>query len=95
VVLKRVINDNCEREDVNGRLCSAILESACRAAQIVGTRLAGLDIICRDPGVPLELSGGAIIEVNATPGLYYHHRTDSSTPIANRVLQRVFDLATD
>ncbi|HVB83067.1 MAG TPA: hypothetical protein VNE82_24350 [Candidatus Binataceae bacterium] len=97
VVLKRVINDNSEREDVpaNGRLCPAIVEAACKAARVVGTRLAGLDIICRDPGVPLERSGGAIIEVNATPGLYYHHRTDASTPIADRVLKRVFDLATD
>lgn len=98
VLLKRVINDNASRENVpaNGSLCSAILGSACKAAEIVGTRLAGIDVICSDPNVPLEISGGAIIEVNANPGFYYHyHMTDSGFPIADRVLNRFFDLATD
>jgi len=98
VVLKGVINDNggSDNVPVNGRLCEAILESACRAAKVVEARLAGIDIICSDPAVPLEVSGGAVIEVNTAPGLYYHyHRTDSSIPIADRVLHRVFELATD
>jgi cyanophycin synthetase len=98
VVLKRVINDNAGRENVpaNGCLCFAILRSACKAAEIVDARLAGIDVICSDPNVPLELSGGAIIEVNATPGFYYHYcRPDSGFPIADRVLNRFFNLATD
>ena len=98
VMLKGVINDNGGSDNVpsNGLLCAAILESALSAAKVVGARLAGIDIICRDPAIPLEVSGGAVIEVNTAPGLYYHyHRTDSSVPIADRVLRRVFDLATD
>lgn len=96
VVLKRVINDNGGRENAsaNGRLCSAILESARKAAQLVGVRLAGIDIICRDPSVPLELSGGAIIEVNTTPGFYYHyHAAGASFLVADHVLNRFFSVA--
>jgi cyanophycin synthetase len=97
VVLKQVINDNrtCDNVPANNRLCSAILESACKAAQIVGVRLAGIDIICGDPTVPLDVSGGAVIEVNAAPGLYYHYNRDTheDAPIADRVLNRTFNLA--
>ena len=95
VVLKRVINENSGRENVsaNGRLCSAILETACKAAEVVGARLAGVDVICRDPSVPLERSGGAIIEINGTPGFYYHYAAESASPVADEVLNRFFDLA--
>ncbi len=94
VVLKHVVNDNATAENVsaNDSLCGAIMESACTAAQLAGARLSGVDIICQDPGVPLESSGGAIIEVNANPGLYYHyHPTDTGFPIAEEVLKRYFD----
>lgn len=92
VTLKRVINDNRGSENIpaDGRLCSAILDAACKAAAIAGTRLAGVDIICRDSSVPLNVSGGAIIEVNATPGFYYHYDGgfDCVVPVANQVVAR-------
>ncbi len=97
VVLKRVINDNRTPENApaNGCLSPAILDSARKAVAVVGVRLAGVDIICRDPGVPLERSGGVIIEVNTTPGLYYHCRaTDSRFPVAEQVLNRFFNAPT-
>jgi cyanophycin synthetase len=98
VVLKRVINDNATRDNVaaNGSLCPAILESARKSAKVVGARLAGVDIICRDSRVPLERSRGAVIEVNTNPGLYYHYRAgDSTFPIAEHVLKRFFDATPD
>ena len=94
VLLKHVVNDNGTAENVsaNDCLCAAIVESARNAARLLGTRLTGVDIICQDPRVPLESSGGAIIEVNANPGLYYHyHPTDSGFPLAEEVLRRYFD----
>ena len=96
VVLKRVINDNgtCENVPANGRLSPAILETARKAVELLGVRLAGVDVICRDPSIPLECSGGAVIEVNTNPGLYYHYRAaDSSFPIAEQVLNRFFTAA--
>jgi D-alanine-D-alanine ligase-like ATP-grasp enzyme len=94
VLLKRVINDNGTTDNVaaNGVLCPAIIESARKAADVIGARLAGIDLICRDPGVPLEDSGGAVIEVNANPGLYYHYRpADSRYRVAENVLTRFFN----
>jgi cyanophycin synthetase len=91
VFLKRVINDNGTTDNVaaNGVLCPAIIESARKAADVIGTRLAGIDLVCRDPNVPLEDSGGAVIEVNANPGLYYHYRlADSKYQVAEDVLTR-------
>jgi cyanophycin synthetase len=93
VELKRVINDNCAdgNESANGYLCGAILDTTRRAAAVLGLRLAGVDVICQDPLVPLEQSGGAIIDVNATPGFYYHYRrVGTSFPVADHVLQRFF-----
>jgi cyanophycin synthetase len=97
VGLKRVINDNSTRDNVpaNGRLCPAILDAACRAAAIVGTRIAGVDVICTDPTVPLEVSGGAIIEVNATPGFYCHtvKQGASTFHVIERVLSKALQAA--
>ena len=56
VFLKRVINDNGTTDNVaaNGVLCPAIIESARKAADVIGTRLAGIDLICRDPAFHLK-----------------------------------------
>ncbi len=93
IVLKRVINDNgtADNRPANNILCSAILESACKAAHVIGARLAGVDLICSDPSIPLEHSGGAIIEVNVNPGLYYHYSSERNNyPITKEVLSRFF-----
>ena len=95
MILKQVVNDNGTPENIsaNGILCEAILESARRAAQLVGTRLAGVDVICRDATVPLECSGGAVIEVNANPGLYYHYRAaEAAFPVTQQFLRRYFNV---
>jgi cyanophycin synthetase len=96
VFLKGVINDNGTTDNVaaNGVLCPAIIESARKAADVIGARLAGIDLICRNPGLPLEDSGGAVIEVNANPGLYYHYRpADSRYQVAEDVLAKVFSIS--
>ncbi|MCU0466403.1 MAG: cyanophycin synthetase [Anaerolineae bacterium] len=42
------------------------------AAQIMALDVAGIDIVCRDIGRPLAEQGGAVVEVNAAPGLRMH-----------------------
>ena len=42
------------------------------AAQVLGMDVAGIDIICDDLSRPLREQGGAIVEVNAAPGLRMH-----------------------
>lgn len=93
VVLKRVINENrtADNRPANDLLCSAILETARQAALRMGVRLAGVDLICSNPAVPLECGGGAIIEVNANPGLYYHFSPErDGHPIVEKVLTSYF-----
>lgn len=45
---------------------------AVEAARMVGLDVAGIDILAKDIGRPLESQGGAVIEVNASPGLRMH-----------------------
>jgi cyanophycin synthetase len=42
------------------------------AAQILALDVAGIDVLCRDIRRPLREQGGAIVEVNAAPGLRMH-----------------------
>jgi cyanophycin synthetase len=90
VKLKTVINDNAgaENESAARLLCRSILSDGARAAAAVGARLAGVDIITTDPSVPLAESGGVVLEVNTTPGFYYHyHKHDGPFPVARHVLR--------
>lgn len=47
-------------------------ELAVRAARIVGLDIAGIDITCKDISTPIKEGEGAIIEVNAAPGIRMH-----------------------
>ncbi len=42
------------------------------AAQVLALDVAGIDLLCSDIGRPLSEQGGAIVEVNAAPGLRMH-----------------------
>ncbi|NLM97783.1 MAG: cyanophycin synthetase [Halanaerobiaceae bacterium] len=53
---------------------------AVRAAQIVGLDIAGIDIVAVDIRVPLYQQKGAIIEVNAAPGIRMHHYPEEGEP---------------
>ena len=45
---------------------------AVAAAQMVGLDIAGVDMVCETLQKPLEEQGGAVVEVNAAPGLRMH-----------------------
>ena len=59
-------------EDVTDAVHPEVAARAVEAARIVGLDVAGIDVIARDVTVPLEQQGGAVIEVNAAPGLRMH-----------------------
>jgi cyanophycin synthetase len=95
VPLKTVINENrgVENETVSHLLHPSIIADGARAVRALGARFAGIDIITRDPTVPLLESGGVVIEVNGTPNLYYHyHKADGATPITTLLLRRLLKL---
>jgi cyanophycin synthetase len=92
VRVKQMVNENALQENTraNGILCKEIIASARRAAEVVGIRLAGVDVICRDPSVPLSASGGVILEVNAPPNLYYHDLEARNASVAKAILDAYF-----
>ncbi|MEO1131571.1 MAG: cyanophycin synthetase [Cyanobacteria bacterium J06639_1] len=61
-----------------------------RAAQIIGLDVAGIDLICPDVTVPIHESGGAIVEVNASPGFRMHLAPSEGIP--RNVAQPVIDM---
>ena len=81
-----------ENEPACAILCPEIIAAARTAAEVVGLRLAGVDVICRDPSLPLAASGGAIIEVNAPPFLYYHHLEGRDVSVAAMILKAYLEV---
>lgn len=61
-----------------------------RAAQIIGLDVAGIDLICPDITVPVTETGGAIVEVNASPGFRMH--LAPSEGIARNVAEPVMNM---
>lgn len=90
--LKQAINENAiqENEPASGLLSPEIVTAAVRAANLVGVRLAGVDVICRDPSLPLAKGGGVVLEVNAPPNLYYHSRDGRDVSVARAILDAYF-----
>jgi cyanophycin synthetase len=76
-------------EDVTGLVCAALKKDAGSVAETLGSRFIGVDLITKDPTIPLEDSGGAIIEANTTPGLHHHYdsRREKFPEPALRVIQ--------
>jgi cyanophycin synthetase len=64
-------------EDVTDLLPASTRRLCVRAAAKVGLDVAGIDIVCRDIGQPLAEQGGAVIEVNAAPGIRMHEHPSS------------------
>jgi cyanophycin synthetase len=94
VALKTVTNENRieDNETVRGPLADELVAEAARAAELVGVRLAGVDVITTDVTVPLAASGGVVIEVNGTPGLHHHYHVADragATRVAVPILERL------
>jgi len=74
IAVKTVINENRAAENAPVQTVSADVVRQCRlAAESVGARLAGVDVVANNLRVPLAESGGVVLEVNTTPGLYHHY----------------------
>ncbi len=58
--------------DVTDDVHSELAACAVAAAQQIGLDVCGVDVVCDDVQRPLQEQGGAIIEVNAAPGLRMH-----------------------
>ncbi|MEX0707304.1 MAG: cyanophycin synthetase [Woeseia sp.] len=63
-------------QDVTGKIHPDTALACVRAARKVGLDVAGIDVVCPDIGLPLLAQGGAIIEVNAAPGIRMHEQVN-------------------
>ena len=69
-----------QAEDVTDLVHPDNIFMAERAAKIVGLDIAGLDIMSTDISLPLLENQGAIIEINAAPGIRMHEYPSSGKP---------------
>lgn len=58
--------------DCTGEMHTSNRELSVRAARAIGLDVAGVDLVCEDISRPLASQNGAVIEVNAAPGLRMH-----------------------
>lgn len=68
--------------DVTDEVHPDIAECAVMAARMTGIDICGIDVICSNLSRPLEEQGGAVIEVNAAPGLRMHLQPSYGKPRA-------------
>ncbi len=78
--------------DETERLHPEIAAACVVAAQTVGLDVAGIDLIAEDIGQPLEAQRGAIIEVNASPGLVMHLKplVGKPRPVGEAIVKHLF-----
>jgi len=76
-----------------GSVSDELVAEARRAVEALGLRLAGIDLATPDLGRSLAAAGGAVIEINGTPGLHYHYLVrdpEGAEQVASRILERMF-----
>lgn len=66
--------------DVTDEVHPDVAAMATLAARVVGLDIAGIDLVAEDISHPLDGQRGAIIEVNASPGLLAHIKPASGQP---------------
>ncbi len=66
--------------DVTDRVHPEVAARAVEAARAVGLDVAGVDVVTGDIGRPLEAQRGAVVEVNAGPGLRMHLEPSAGKP---------------
>jgi cyanophycin synthetase len=78
--------------DVTGQVHSDVAELAALAARVVGLDIAGVDLVTSDIGQPLAAQGGAIVEVNAGPGLLMHLKpaVGRTQPVGEAIVGHLF-----
>ena len=62
------------------------------AARTIGLDIAGVDLVTEDISKPLSVTGGAIVEVNAGPGLLMHLKPASGAPqpVGQAIIDHLF-----
>jgi cyanophycin synthetase len=94
VIIKRY--DNLS-EDVTDLVHPEVAARAVLAARTVGLDIAGIDMVLEDISQTLESQRGAIVEVNAGPGLLMHLAPSKgkSRPVGEFIINHMFGITDD
>ncbi|WP_395823556.1 cyanophycin synthetase [Collimonas sp.] len=81
--------------DVTDLVHPSVAAAASLAARVVGLDIAGVDLVTEDISRPLEEQRGAIVEVNAGPGLLMHLKPaeGSPRPVGKEIVEHLFAAA--
>ena len=88
-----LIQRNANHEfDVTDEVHPETAEIAALAARVVGLDIAGIDLVCEDISQPLAEQRGAIVEVNAGPGLLMHLKpgVGKPRPVGQAIVEHLF-----
>lgn len=79
--------------DVSDHIHPSVAAAAALAARVVGLDIAGVDMVLEDISRPLAAQRGAVVEVNASPGLLAHLKpaTGQPRPVGKAVIEHLFD----
>jgi len=67
--------------DCTHLICEENIKICQRAAKALNMDICGIDICCKDIGMPIIETNGAILEINASPGIRMHLFPSSGEPI--------------
>ena len=83
--------------DVTSELHPSVARAAALAARVVGLDIAGVDMVLENCALPLQAQRGAVIEVNASPGLLAHIKPAKGTgqPVGTAIISHLFDSKQD
>ncbi|VWX58148.1 Cyanophycin synthetase [Burkholderiales bacterium 8X] len=78
--------------DCTDQVHAEVAHAAVLAARVVGLDIAGIDLVAEDIAKPLAAQGGAIVEVNAGPGLLMHLKpaVGSPRPVGRAICDHLF-----
>ena len=78
--------------DVTDQIHPEVAAMATLAARVIGLDIAGIDMVTRDISRPLSETQGAIIEVNAGPGLLMHVKpaVGQPRPVGQAIVDHLF-----
>lgn len=78
--------------DVTDLVHPDVAAQAVLAARVVGLDIAGIDLVVQDIAKPLGPQGGAMVEVNAGPGLLMHLKpaTGQARPVGQAIARHLF-----
>ena len=87
-----VLRTGNHTRDITDLVHPSTAKAASLAARIVGLDIAGVDLVCEDISRPLDAQRGAIVEVNAGPGLLMHIKPAGGEPrpVGKAIVEHLF-----